>query len=246
MYCIAVIIILAAMFADRPKAIFFDLDDTLFDHTRSERTSLRLVYRSLPDHFNGIAENDFVTVYDRINKRLWQDMANGKINGGQLRVARFQITMEQLGLHHENPELLSSEYLRHYAQQSFALPGARETLDYMKEKYTLGILSNGFPEIQESKLDRLDLQNYFTIKVFSEAVGAFKPHPEIFRAAEKLANFSCKEILYIGDVFESDVLGASACDWRTIWFNPRGKAQPENSQQTYPEIAALRELKTLL
>jgi len=198
--------------------IFFDLDNTLFDHGKAERQTLRTLHAALPA-LRHIDATTFLETYDEINTDLWRRMAQGEITGDELKPRRFQLTFEALGTTHPDYAELSRRYLTIYMQQICGVPHARDVLDALRPRYKLGILSNGFPDVQRRKLRNLDFTSHFAVTVFSGDVGAMKPSPEIFRAAEKLAGISRDEVLYVGDSHESDVLGAKGAGWPVVFFN---------------------------
>ncbi|MFQ5652044.1 MAG: YjjG family noncanonical pyrimidine nucleotidase [bacterium] len=231
------------MLSDQIKTIFFDLDNTLFDHTRAEQTALRLLMQSLPDVFLGVEESELLNVYHAVNTFLWQQMAQGQITADELKLERFKLVFDELNLRELHLANASERYLQFYLKQPFYLPGSEEILKYLKPEYDLGILSNGFAEIQHVKLNHGGLEAFFKYRVYSENVGALKPSPLIFAAAKELTGRSQHEIVYVGDVYESDVLGARAAGWHAIWFNP--DRQVVAGSKADAEIATLLELREL-
>ncbi len=225
------------------STIFFDLDNTLFHHTRAEQEALRTVRRNSPA-LQVHSEDDFLKTYHARNSELWQRMADGEIGPEALKVERFRLTLESLQSNHANPRELSEKYLRIYAAQAFMLPYAREALDYLHPRYRLGILSNGFVELQKKKLQNTSLAKYFQFEIYSENVGALKPSQAMFKAAEVASATAAGEVLYIGDSYEADVVGAKNAGWSVIHLNP---AQPAREASVADaEIRDLKELFDLL
>ena len=123
------------------------------------------------------------------------------------------------------------------------VPGTLELLDYLKPKYHLHLITNGFQEVQQTKLGGAGLAPYFETRTVSEEVGVKKPNPEIFRYALKKACVTPEESLMIGDEMAVDIDGARDADMDTIFFNPSGT--PTDGACTY-EVRALLEIKNLL
>ncbi len=219
------------------KVIFFDLDNTLFDHTRAERDAILALVNANPKIFHSAAPEAFLKVYHEVNKTLWKKMANGEIAASELKRLRFEISLNEFAADPRHAEALSQQFFDFYSRQTHALPNAHKILNYLKPKYELGILSNGFPEIQETKLRNLGVAAYFKFKVYSGEVGAMKPSPQIFQTAQQRCGASANEIVFIGDSFEDDIKGAKAAGWHAIHFNPSG--------ETDGELAAL-EIRDLL
>ncbi|MFQ5825076.1 MAG: YjjG family noncanonical pyrimidine nucleotidase [bacterium] len=222
------------------KTIFFDLDNTLFDHTRAEQTALKILLNTFPETFSSVNEEEFFRVYDKNNTIVWKKLSEGKISSQELKVLRFQMTLNDLNIFTENVEELSKYYLGLYTKQSFVSPHLNDTLNYLKPKYYLGILSNGFANIQESKLTNLELDSYFRYKIFSGDVGAMKPCSKIFYEAMNIAKSQANEIAYVGDSYEDDIKGAKAVGWKAIFYNPLSK--PTNDDLADVEITDLLEL----
>ncbi len=225
------------------KTIFFDLDNTLFDHMRAEQATLKFLLDSKPELFAKVNRENFLRTYDKNNTILWKQMADGEIAPSELRILRFKMTFEELNLTPIDYSMFSENYLAIYSKQTFAISNAVEVLDYLKPKYSLGILSNGFPRVQESKLSRLELHSYFEYKVYSEHVGVAKPYPGIFSEAANISNSKPTETIYIGDSYENDIVGAKNFGWQAIFFNPE-KTSENNSLADF-EISDLIEIKNI-
>ena len=225
------------------KTIFFDLDNTLFDHVRAEQATLIDLLDSKPELFAKVNREDFLRTYDKNNTILWKQMADGEVSPAELKILRFKMTFEELSLTPIDYPMFSEKYLTIYLEQAFVVSNAVEILDYLKPKYSLGILSNGFPKVQESKLSRLNMQSYFEYKIYSEDIGVAKPYPGIFSEAERKANSKPFETVYIGDSYENDIVGAKNFGWQAIFFNP--KKTSENNSLADFEISDLKEIKNI-
>jgi putative hydrolase of the HAD superfamily len=127
---------------DDIKVIFFDLDNTLFDHARAERTALvRLIGRH-PAVFSETDEEQFLKIYDKHNRILWKKMAEGQITSQELKLQRFARSLEETNCPTDMADELSRAYLAQYSKCGFALPKAKDTLNYLYPNYTLAIQEN--------------------------------------------------------------------------------------------------------
>jgi len=225
------------------KTIFFDLDNTLYDHTRAERTALQILLNQNATKFSEIHRERFLDVYHQNNAFYWKKMAQGDITASELKILRLQTTFAEFGFEKLDFNDLAKKYLQIYTQQVFVFPRMMEALNYLKPKFRLGILSNGFAKIQRHKLANMNLQNFFEITIFSEDVGAMKPSAVIFREAMKLTQSRAEEIVYIGDSYESDIVGAKAVGWAAVLFNPQKTRPP--GKLVDAEITHLSELTRL-
>lgn len=92
-------------------------------------------------------------------------------------------------------------------------------LDYLKPKYNLHIITNGFDKLQNYKLKNSQLTPYFKTITNSESAGVKKPNPIIFEFALRQANAKKENSIMIGDCINADVLGAINCGIDAILFN---------------------------
>ena len=206
------------------RTIFFDLDNTLFDHSRAEEATLKLLMKGKPDVFSHIEPDEFVRVYDKYNTLLWKQMQQNEVSAAELKILRFKLTCDAFNLGSLNYQEMSEQYLRIYSGQVFIIPGMFDILNYLKPKYDLGVLSNGFARVQENKLSKMKITHYFKYRVYSQDVGAMKPSRIIFEKAMEMTKDAPEEIVYIGDSYENDIIGAKSVHWHTILFSPPQKA----------------------
>jgi putative hydrolase of the HAD superfamily len=226
------------------KHIFFDLDRTLWDFEANTLETFREIYQkyNLSGYFTDY--QSFHDKYTEINHVLWQDYLDGKLKKEILRTLRFQQTLERNGLDDkELAEKIGLDYIALSPMKTILFPHTIETLQYLKSKYELHIITNGFNEVQFVKLQNCGLEPYFTAVVTSEKAGYQKPRKEIFEYSLKRVNAKKKESIMIGDDYEIDIVGARNAGIDQVFFNPNHLKTSESA--TY-EIHSLRELQTIL
>ena len=124
--------------------------------------------------------------------------------------------------------------------------GAVSLLSALKGKVKLGIITNGFTALQQTRLERTGFRDYFDLLVISEQVGVAKPDPRIFDyALEQAQNPDRSRVLMVGDTAESDILGGINAGLSTCWLNANGRALPEGINPTWT-VTSLTELEQLL
>ncbi|HQS06992.1 MAG TPA: YjjG family noncanonical pyrimidine nucleotidase [Daejeonella sp.] len=227
------------------KHLFFDLDHTIWDFDKNAEETLNELYHAYKLMDLGLHSPDrFIEVYTHNNHQLWAEYHVGKITKQKLRETRFSKTFIDLGL---SPNLIPQQFEDDYVNicptKTNLFPKAHETLSYLKERYTLHLISNGFKESTELKVSNNGLNVYFENVVISEVVGFNKPDKAIFNHALTLANAGISESIMIGDSLEADIRGAQDYGMKAIYFNPERKEIPEDVDQ---EIACLSELMTIL
>jgi len=203
-----------------PKAIFFDMDDTIFDHSLTCRRALgrlrvteaRLRRRPLDDVWHE---------YSRLLEEVQPDILAGRLNIQEARVERFRQLARLCGTEISSADAaeLSRRYRVHYQELRRTVPGVRRLLERLRGRTVVGVVTNNEVEEQERKLDHLGLRPLVDFMVVSEAVGIAKPDPGIFRVALAQADASPGQTVMIGDSWRSDVTGARNVGIRPVWFN---------------------------
>ena len=227
------------------KHVFFDLDRTLWDFEKNSHTTLL----QLISHFNLIDKGvdtaeSFIKKYKIHNAKLWDLYRGDKINKQELRSKRFLMALAEYGIKDKDlAEQFGLAYIKKSPLQINLFPFSHEALSYLKTKYTLHIITNGFAEVQHIKLAASDLKQYFDIVVTSEKAGVKKPNAKIFEFALEQANAKAEQSIMIGDDLVVDVFGAEKVGMQGIYFNPNKK---EHKLEVVHEIFCLSELMTLL
>lgn len=228
------------------KHLIFDLDHTLWDFDRNSKSALEEIYEELSLNEKGVSEfSDFLHSYKLINEECWTEYREGRLEKEVLRTIRFRKTLQSFGIVDDMLiENMSDLYLSKSPRKPHVIEGAHEALFYLKDKYSLHILTNGFVEIQEIKMNSSGLDQYFTHVIASEHAGAKKPHPQAFNYTLSKISASIDECIMIGDNPEADIKGAVNIGMDTIYFNRDGK-YPKDVEATY-QIFHLKELFTIL
>jgi putative hydrolase of the HAD superfamily len=226
------------------KHLFFDLDRTLWDYVSNAREVLLDMHRKYQLTKYNINIDEFFTHFDKYNELLWADYGHGKIKKETLRDRRFYLTLKEFGLHDNDlVKKLSTDYIELSPNKTNLFPEVVETLEYLKKKYRLHIITNGFNEVQFKKLSNSGIRHYFEKIITSDNAGYQKPNFKIFEFALTSVNARKKESLMIGDDWDLDIMGAKAYGFDQVYFNYYGKSH--QGKATY-EIACIGELKEIL
>ena len=210
--------------ASNYKHIFFDLDRTLWDFDAAAEVAFERIYEKYHLKSLGIpSAHEFHEVYHPLNEQLWVLYRADQITKDELNRTRFLKPLEHYGIHDiELADHLSEDYVYWSPRIVRLVPGTMELLDYLKPKYHLHLITNGFQEVQHTKLGGSGLEPYFETLTVSEEVGVKKPNPEIFLYALNKAHAKAEESLVIGDEMAVDIDGARAAGIDQIFFNPSG------------------------
>jgi len=222
------------------KHVFFDLDRTLWDFDQNMIDALRDIFFdfNLDTIFPDI--KTFIATFTKNNDYLWEKYRLGELKKDVLRYKRFDLTLRDYGVNEPLiAKRIGEEYIRITPLKTALVPNTREVLEYLKPKYKLHIITNGFDEVQFPKLEKCHIANYFDKVVTSETSGFHKPCPEAFGYSLSSVNAKKEESIMIGDDLEIDIVGAKKFGIDQIYFNPQNtshKTRPTHEIHNLLEI----------
>jgi len=222
----------------KPRAILFDLDDTLItDDGVTEK-----IWFSVTTQFAAEAGLAQQKLYNAIRKSAdvyWADPEahrKGRIN---LAAARREVVagaFRELGL--DNRSLSDKIGDSFTAQKEAAIQlfeGTLETLRYLKEnRYKLALLTNGGSEMQRRKIKRFGLETFFDCYFIEGEFGIGKPDERVFKAALESLNVYPSETWMVGDDLGRDIAGAQKTGIYGVWVDWRGAGI--NSSEIQPDL----------
>lgn len=229
-----------------PKWIFFDLDDTLFDFSSASLVSLGRLYNESSDIRSRFSSPEaFIDEYHIHNKRMWQLHESGQITADFLKGERFRLTISPEREDEENRRamrMLNDLYLWHLGECNAPVEGAKELLTKISRKYLIGVLTNGFTEVQYRKLRSTGLDRYIQRMVISDEIGIQKPDTRLFRYAEQETGATPDTAIMVGDNPDNDMQGAINAGWRAIYIDRKGKPFASDSHLYLGKAANLQDI----
>ena len=189
-------------------------------------------------------KDEFIKSYRAINHNLWKLYRRNLISKADLSIERFRRVMQKHSFESPNvAEIISHEYLELSPTFTGLCEGTHEILHYLKDKYQLHIMTNGFKEVQVPKLKNSKLDAYFEHVFISEEIGYKKPDKRIYEYALRKTQATIAECIMIGDDQQSDIAGAKGIGMDQVLFNPK-----KEKIEVVPrfEIRKLAELRTIL
>lgn len=228
------------------KHIFFDLDNTLWDYRKNAEFTLKKLFKSFGiEEKHGISFDEFYAAYYEINDLLWEGFSAGTISREEIHQRRFTETLAKLNIDDFEMGLeIEKRFMNEVAQSDYLVEGAEEVLHYLKGKYRLHILSNGFKAITHQKINGCMIKDFVETITTSEDAGIAKPHPTAFQTALDQSDARPDNSLYIGDDWVADMVGATGFGMKAIYFNPLNETHPWIEH--VPVIEQLIELKSYL
>ncbi|ESU27331.1 putative haloacid dehalogenase-like hydrolase [Flavobacterium limnosediminis JC2902] len=221
--------------------IFFDLDHTLWDFERNSALTFKKIFA---EHNVAVDVEAFLKHYVPVNMKYWALYREDKIDHMTLRYKRLKDVFDLVPFEVKDEviHLISEEYIKYLPTFNHLFDGAIDVLEYLKPKYNLHIITNGFQEVQNGKLRNANIEHYFDTVTNSEMAGVKKPHPRIFEYALELAKAEKANSLMVGDSLEADMEGAKSIGLDALFFNEAKIEEPHD----FPQIYHLSELKNLL
>lgn len=217
--------------------VLFDADETLFHFDAFK--GMQLMFKRKGIEFT---REDF-DHYQQTNRPLWVEYQNGTITAGDIKHKRFEEWAKKL---ETTTAELNSAFLEAMADICTLLPGAKELMEAVHGKTKLGIITNGFTELQAIRLERTGMSRYFEHVIISEQVGVAKPDQGIFQhALEKMGMPHKSKILMVGDNQHSDILGGLNFGIETCWLN-RAQELPAEGVVPHYTVNSLHQLKEIL
>ena len=228
------------------KTVFIDLDDSIWDFSANSKVAMRKVY----DKYGLEAQcpyERFMSCYMEHNARLWDLYHHGKITKEFLKSERFRISFEECGITFDDPELpvrFDYDYLETIVTCEKVVEGAHELLQFLKERWDVNVLSNGFKNLQYRKLQSGGLDKYISQLVLSDDIGVTKPDKRFFDYALEVVKGEPSTTLMIGDNYDADILGAHNAGWKTIFLNRKDECRDMPAADA--TVGTLLEIKNIL
>ncbi len=215
------------MISERIKAVYFDIDNTLYNFDRAHEAAMEelLGYGKKEFLLDPISMKQLLAEAQKsVIERLGMD--NAAIHN---RLIRFQRFLELLKYSDYRKAMeMNQIYWGTVLKVMMPEPGIMELLNALKGAgVSLGIGSDMNSDVQYQKLERLGILQYFSMIVTSEEAGKEKPHPEFFKLCADKAQCKPEECIFIGDNRTKDVTGADLCGLHGVWYHPKPFADGE-------------------
>ncbi len=195
------------------KAVFFDIDDTLYDTSGFASLARKAAINVMIDAGLPLSSDEAYKLLRQIIKEKGSNYDK-----------HFNILTKQV-FGEEKPLLIALGMIT-YHNVKFALlrlfPETMSTLIYLKSQgYHLGVISNGITIKQWEKLIRLGLHHFFDEVITSEEVGVAKPDERIFQQALDKMGCKARNSIMIGNKFSEDIIGAINIGMDAILVNSK-------------------------
>jgi putative hydrolase of the HAD superfamily len=229
------------------KAVFFDFFNTLVGY----ETSREQVYMEVCAKYGiKVDQRALVRAYPIADKylrdqfRIRPSNKRSKLNMFNLYLNHASVLLNNAGV--KINKMTAFQIVLNWLRYNWDFVPFQDGLDILKyckeNNYLVGVISNIDKDMADLFL-KLGMKQYIDFYVTSHEAGCDKPAPGIFNLALKKANIKPEEIIYIGDQYETDMLGAKGVGIKGVlidrnnWFSDIVDC---------PRINDLLELKTYL
>ena len=226
------------------RYLLFDLDNTLFDFDRAEKTAFCAAFSA----YGLVFDDGIYDAYHQINDALWKKLEQGEMERERLKSLRFEMLLDSLQIPDSDrlSERLSRAYFDLLGKQNFLFPGAVDVCRELHETYRLVIITNGSTQVQKGRYFGSPLEPYFEKIFISELIGSSKPSAAFFdHVMHALGDPPREECCVIGDSLSSDIAGAENAGIDAIWLDRSGKSDAQGRAVTHI-LRDIRELPAYL
>jgi len=214
------------------RAVLWDIDDTLFDHTAAAATGMarHLAVEGLPPGY--ATAEEAVEAWQRLTRRHWARFSAGETDWPGQRRDRAR---EFLGraLDDDEADAWFERHVSHYQSAWALFPDVVPALDALTGTHRHAVLSNSATEQQHHKLTVLGVRDRFESLLCAAELGVSKPAAGAFLASCEALGLDAHEVLYVGDEPDIDAAGATAAGLMGVWLDRRGRGgRPELARIT--------------
>jgi putative hydrolase of the HAD superfamily len=218
-----------------PKAVLFDLDDTIIDDSSAVDQCWRDACDVHRAEYNSIDPDVLYAAVRRNGDWFWSDPERHRVGRLDLHAARAHVVglaLSELGI--ERPELahrIADQYSRHRDAAMRPLPEAIETVRWFREQGArLALITNGAGEAQRRKINQFDLAGLFDCILVEGEAGFGKPDARVYRGVLDQLGVEPADAWMVGDHLEFDVAAPQRLGIAGVWIDVQGAGLPAGSE----------------
>src|SRR5262245_25515488 len=222
-----------------PRAILFDLDDTLIHAYGGTEAAWLVVAQELADELAPLAPAEVANAISAFARNFWADPQRHRLWRVRLREARREIVagsfvaLANLGCPVPPAAVLqrlADRFTCHREEQMHLFPDTHTVIDALKLRGTrLALVTNGASEAQRAKIERFDLARRFDhIQIEGEHEFG-KPDEQAYRHALRQLGADARDTWMVGDNLEWEVAAPQRLGIFGIWFDASGKGLPPDT-----------------
>ena len=224
------------------KSISFDLDDTLWPLMptilEAEKNSRNWIEKNYPGAMASLTREvsmllrdelmkEDPTIINRLSELRQKIFLKAGLRSGYSREESTDLARKAFDIFFEG------------RNKVLFYDGVIETLELLKNKYSLGVITNG-----NADLEIIGIKDYFDYILTPLELNVHKPDPKMFEAALEMTNLLPQEICHIGDHAINDVQASLDCGFRAVWF--KENEEDPDLEIEVPKFSDWRKLPELL
>jgi putative hydrolase of the HAD superfamily len=223
----------------QPRAILFDLDDTILVAFGPAQSQWQRIIAAFADQLGPIEAAVVALAIQTASTELWADPGRHKYWRHRIGDARRKIAADAFlalaAAGHPIPEqavgnALADAYNALHEEELAMFPDAHETLDKLKELgVKLALITNGAGEPQRAKVVRFALEHRFDHIQIEGEHGFGKPEERAYTHAMEVLGVEPHETWMVGDNLEWEVVGPQRLGIHAIWHDGYGVGLPPDS-----------------
>ena len=217
-----------------PRAILFDMDDTIIEFASSAGPCWKAVCDRFAPECDGVTSERLLAALDAYRTWYWSDTDRHRIGRLDMAAARREViagAFRSLGL--DRPALMGRMADAFAKARAEALRLFPEAIDVLRNLRSLSIklamITNGESGEQRAKIERFALSPYFDYILVEGEFGVGKPDARVYRHVLARISVASTDAWMVGDNLDWDVRGAQQVGVRGIWRDVAGAGLPPTS-----------------
>ena len=229
-----------------PRAILFDLDDTIVSAYWRPELAWLAVSSELAASLAPLSPEEATKAVSDFAQEFWSDADRHRENRQDLGAARRRIVagaLARLAADGRQPLAadiavrLADRFTAYRDEQMALFDGAHEVLDELKSRgVLLGLVTNGDAAGQRAKVERFNLAHRFDHIQIEGEHGFGKPEERAYRHAMESLGVEPHETWMVGDHLEWEVAAPQRLGIFAIWHDPTGDGLPSGADVTPDRI----------
>jgi putative hydrolase of the HAD superfamily len=219
------------------RAIFFDLDNTLWDVHPVLVRAEQVLHAFLCEQYPQVTTRHDLESMRALRVAIAREMPAMRHDLTWLRLECLRRLAREAGYAEATLSEQAFEVFYRARNEVVLYDDVRPALDSLVRNYRLFAISNG-----NADLGAIGLGRYFEASLAAREAGMLKPDPRIFEILLVRAGLDAGEAAHVGDDPEADVEGARAAGLLPVWLNRDGVAWPLDTAEPEVAIASLAEL----
>ena len=211
------------------RALFFDLDDTLWPITPVIVQAEQILFAWLAAHTPRVAASYSIDMMRQQRIQLMQARPELAID---LQALRYQALLDTFLRCDEDPALVTAamQVFNQARNQVQLFDDVAHCLPHLAKLVKLGSLTNGAAD-----LEAIGLAHHFEVSLSAHKIGKAKPDPHVFLLACEALKLQPEQVAYIGDDLRLDVEGAQKAGLTGIWLNRQNQQAPAELGHIQPD-----------